>query len=325
MTHFATALPRTSRAWLHRFQSRFRFVSLVVSPVVSLGLACIALSNGGIGVLAQSPAAGPDTALHLAEDLIGKALFLRGFYAANDLSYDAQGRPASAKGQEKAEDWTLSAVDITKAQRHGPNQIQLEGVRAAIRYNADAHQFERHPHHDETIRIGIATAAGLEGPAEGRAFEVALAAIFSIGIDPALQRSTPEFWRHYFDRSLGWPKDTLTDVRIVTPGETGPDAPTPEQMKSFVSPVTEHRENAKFTALAIRDRVNGEIDLRLVVDTDGIPHRISIERPIGYGLDARAVETVAKWRFHPATLEGVPVAATILIREQFDPPTPPHP
>ena len=55
------------------------------------------------------------------------ALFLRGFYAANDLRYDANGK---VDGSPKSTDWTLAAFNCLKAEREGPDQIELEGVRA---------------------------------------------------------------------------------------------------------------------------------------------------------------------------------------------------
>lgn len=271
-------------------------------------------------------AAAADPALDMAQNLVGKALILRGFYAASDLNYDAEGR---IQGAPKVEDWTLCGVNIGTARRKGAHEIDLDGVRVAIKYNQEAHQFERHPQKNEAVHISIATttpvSAGPAGADDAAILQRAFAAIFSVGIDPALQRAVPTFWQHYFDTGLAWGKDELSDVRIVTPGQTGPGAPTAEEMKSFVNPVAEHRENAKFTDLAVRDKVTGEIELKMVVDAEGIPRRIAIVRPIGYGLDARAVETVAKWRFRPGTLEGKPVAATIIVREQFDVPATGHP
>jgi len=297
---------------------------------LATALALVLSVKSAVTAQAQTPVPAPDPVLAQAEGLVGKALFVRGFYAANDLAYNAQGDlQNAAKVKEKLQDWTLSAVNVLKAQRRGRNEIQLDGVRAAIRYNPDSHQFERHPHNDEAVRITIATlesaSASPTEPSESQQFERALAVIFAIGIDPALQRSMPEFWRHYFDPALPWGKDALADVRIISPGSPPPGSPEAQQMVTFVNPVAVHRENAKFTDLAVRDKVNGEIELRTVVDAEGIPRRITIVHPIGYGLDARAVEAVANWRFRPGTLEGKPVATNILIRELFDVPTPQHP
>ena len=54
-----------------------------------------------------------DAALVTAQRLVGKALFLRGFYAANELRYEAQGR---VLGSPKVGDWTLAGVNVSKVE-----------------------------------------------------------------------------------------------------------------------------------------------------------------------------------------------------------------
>jgi protein TonB len=44
------------------------------------------------------------------------------------------------------------------------------------------------------------------------------------------------------------------------------------------------------------------------VDKTGRPRSIRISRPIGMGLDQKAVEAVSKWQFEPALKDGEPVA-----------------
>jgi len=55
----------------------------------------------------------------------------------------------------------------------------------------------------------------------------------------------------------------------------------------------------------------------MVVDLEGKPRHIVIVQPLGYGLDARAVEAAAKFRFTPATIRGKPVASTVLMSQDF--------
>ncbi len=118
-----------------------------------------------------APTAAPrDSAFKAVEARIGRALFLRGFYPEDNLSYDSGGR---VQGMLKTGEWTLSAIDVQKAARNGPRQILLEGVRVAIRYNPDSHQFERHPQSDEKMRMTLAE------PADGRGMERVLDAIFA--------------------------------------------------------------------------------------------------------------------------------------------------
>jgi protein TonB len=62
-------------------------------------------------------------------------------------------------------------------------------------------------------------------------------------------------------------------------------------------------------------KYQGEVWLRVVVDTNGIPTDIKVTRGLGLGLDEKAIEAVRQWRFKPGTKDGqpVPVQATIAV------------
>jgi TonB family protein len=256
---------------------------------------------------AQQSTGAADAEVVAASLLVGKGLFLRGFYLNNDLTYDAAGR---VQGSPKAGDWTVAAVNVLKAERRGADEIELDGVRVAIRYNPDAHEFQRHPLNDEKMRLVV---KGLAGKDEGNAkhLEAAFAAMFSVGIDPALQRSMPDYWRHYFDPALPWPEDGLGGQTIYALYGAA------DQVKDVVAPMVERRVDAKYGDFAVRDKVQGAIQLRLVVDPAGAPLRIAISRPLGYGLDAAAVEAMRKWRFSPGRRGGDPVATGVTVEQDF--------
>jgi TonB family protein len=240
--------------------------------------------------------------MQAAESLVGKALFLRGFYLANELSYDAAGRVA---GSPKAGDWTVAAVNVLKVERKGSEQIELDGVRVAIRYNTNQHVFERHPLNDEKMRILIAAGG------DAQRVEAAFAAIFAIGIDPGLQRAMPDYWRHYFDSALAWPPEMLGGQTVYALfGQA-------DQAKDVTLPKVTHRAEAKFTSLAQHDKVQGSLVLRCVVDEEGVPYRIAVARPLGYGLDEQAVQALEKWRFTPAMRDGKPVASAVVLQMDF--------
>jgi len=53
------------------------------------------------------------------------------------------------------------------------------------------------------------------------------------------------------------------------------------------------------------------------------PIIIRIDRPLGYGLDEEAIKAVQKWKFVPATNNGVPVAVAVNLEVTFHYPDPP--
>jgi len=265
---------------------------------------------------AVTPIVPIDPILTEAENLVGRALFLRGFYASNSLSYDSSGKVLASSNPT---DWTLAAVNVLKATRPSPDSVELDGIRAAIRYNPDAHEFQRHPLNDEKVKLVIQVSPNSDAAAHQ--LLTAFDAIFSIGIDPALQRSMPPLWRHYFDSALPWPADTLSNETIypMPPLPALPGAPV-----EIIPPILSHQTSSQFTAAARHDRVQGPVQLRVAVDAQGVPQRIAVTRPLGYGLDQQAAEAVAKWRFNPALHGGVSVASVILINIDFEIPPPPH-
>ncbi len=80
--------------------------------------------------------------------------------------------------------------------------------------------------------------------------------------------------------------------------------------------INPHAE-AEFSDKARRNHVEGTVLLSLLVNTDGIPTDIKVTRPLGSGLDEKAVEAVQQWRFHPAMKDGNPVAQTVSVEVSF--------
>jgi TonB family protein len=61
-------------------------------------------------------------------------------------------------------------------------------------------------------------------------------------------------------------------------------------------------------------KLEGSVLLSLVIDADGQPRDIQVARPLGLGLDERAVENVGSWQFKPGARNGTPVA--VLVNEE---------
>ncbi|KAA6457563.1 TonB family protein [Acidobacteria bacterium AB60] len=57
--------------------------------------------------------------------------------------------------------------------------------------------------------------------------------------------------------------------------------------------------------------------LSLTIDADGKPRDVCVIKEAGYGLDRKAFEGAAKYRFDPATLNGKPVPVRVAIQVRF--------
>jgi protein TonB len=75
----------------------------------------------------------------------------------------------------------------------------------------------------------------------------------------------------------------------------------------------------KYPREAVREGAQGTVMLRVLVDTDGTPLEVSIDKSSGNkSLDREAKQHVLKnWRFRPAMRDGVPVQAYGLVPIDF--------
>ncbi len=75
----------------------------------------------------------------------------------------------------------------------------------------------------------------------------------------------------------------------------------------------------RYPRQALRQRLEGTVTLRVLVDGQGWPKDVAVERSSGHReLDRAAREQVlAKWRFHPAQQQGRPVSAYALVPIAF--------
>ncbi len=279
-----------------------------VARTLSLALAVV-LTCGHRNSLAQAapPIAPPassapaDPVVEAAEAWIGRALIIRGFYGGSTLNYDAKGHIAG--DPPKPVDWTLAGMNIEKVARDDTGVLVLEGPRVASRYNPDQRLFERHPQKDERLKVILPAA-------DAAVVKAALTTMFSVGIDPVVERAAPPYWRHYFFPALAWTgAENLGTVLTVT-GATPPPG--------LVMPVMKTKEEPQMTGEAQRDHVKGTVQVRVAVGTDGVPRQITIRQPLGYGLDAKAVDAVAKARFQPGTLDGKPAPVEMIILQPFE-------
>ncbi len=127
----------------------------------------------------------------------------------------------------------------------------------------------------------------------------ALNSIFANDIDPVMMSHLPEYWQEYFTSKSQhrqyMPKDAT--IKVVSEGMT-----PPRVLNSIDPSSNEYAQKYGIAGMEL---------LRTVVDATGIPRQMAIERPIGFGLDEKAVEAIKNSHFRPATLNGQPVPVVV--------------
>jgi TonB family protein len=127
----------------------------------------------------------------------------------------------------------------------------------------------------------------------------ALNNIFANSIDPVMMSHLPEYWQEYFTSKSQhrqyMPQDA--SIKVVSEGVT-----PPRVLNSIDPSSNEYAQKYGIAGMEL---------LRTVVDATGIPRQMAIQRPIGFGLDEKAVEAIKNSHFRPATVNGQPVPVVV--------------
>lgn len=73
----------------------------------------------------------------------------------------------------------------------------------------------------------------------------------------------------------------------------------------------------EYSEEARKAKYQGTVVLAVVVDENGRARDIRVVRPLGLGLDEKAIEAVQKWKFRPGQLNGKPVPVSASIEVNF--------
>jgi TonB family protein len=127
----------------------------------------------------------------------------------------------------------------------------------------------------------------------------ALDNIFAGDIDQRMMSHLPDYWQEYFtsksEHRQFMPKDA--NIKVVSEGMTPPHV-----LNSIDPSSNEYAQQYGIAGMEL---------LRTVVDATGVPREMAIARPIGFGLDEKAVDAIKNSRFRPATLNGQPVPVVV--------------
>jgi TonB family protein len=113
------------------------------------------------------------------------------------------------------------------------------------------------------------------------------------------------------------PEQTAFPLQKPTEEEIADIGPIYNGEPGVIPPHAISMGDVEFSDEARRAKYQGVVVLSIIVDTKGMPRYIRVVRPLGMGLDEKAIEAVKKYRFKPAMKDGKPVAVSINIEINF--------
>jgi TonB family protein len=289
--------------------------------------AILSLAFPSISPLAQ----GQDGQQHLRDQYQGKMFVLRGFYSGDHLRYDASG---TVIGSANPGDWMSDGFILVKEIRSSHHQLVIEAQRRLV-IQLDGKQFqflsESKPEKHE-LKIEADVDVGSMSP------EQADAAISKIFLTPHdnLADSVSDYWKPCVREAAAGQGQTIRfspdflSIPGVVASEPNSSATTAETRDGQalscntrqrhgrgVYPRVTYQQEPEFSDQARRAKVQGVVMLMLVVNEEGVPENVRITKPLGYGLDEKALSCVQRWRFTPAEEDGRPVPMQIAVEVNF--------
>ncbi len=97
------------------------------------------------------------------------------------------------------------------------------------------------------------------------------------------------------------------DKTVYTPG----DGVTLPQVVKQVGP--------QYTSEAMRQMIEGEVVLDVVVESDGAVGDVKVKQSLDvvYGLDEEAIKAMKQWQFKPGMKDGKAVAVRVEVKMRF--------
>lgn len=254
-------------------------------------------------------------------DYLEKVLTLRHFYTGDHLRFHADGTiegaapktgPWTLDGQLQVEDVHLrgSHLLVTARRIHRIFDAQTNPVDQLRSLENDRGKKDKGQKELEKTLRRLRAEIEIDLPSETpnqNDVTSAIHAVFLANADSMVE-VVPDYWRSYFDKQEGKPQEIPK-----------PKSPTEHIGKGggVSPPRVMSQPDPDYSPEARKAKYQGTVVLQLMVDTTGKPKALQVVRPLGLGLDERAVAAVTKWRFAPAQKDGKPVAVLINIELSF--------
>jgi TonB family protein len=129
--------------------------------------------------------------------------------------------------------------------------------------------------------------------------------VFSAGIDDRMIATLPDYWKLFYKATA--------EHRIYKPADPAVLRQSDVDQKAKLISAIDPPSNE----FAQKNGVAGMAMYHVVVGTDGKSREIAVGRPIGFGLDENAVQSIQQAKFEPGMKGGQPVPVTLDLLVQF--------
>lgn len=280
---------------------------------------------------------------HLREKYDDKTFVLRQFYPGERLRYDSAG---TNTGSAIPGDWTVDGfVRVTSLTLSG-QRLTINADRLLLLNNGQTFAFQqsggkKKEKAKRTSGLHIEVEFDPSGITAEKA-DMALARIFLTAQD-RIADFVPDYWKpcvvaastgvgrkEYI--ACGFPSGFAAIPGVIPNSDEhaelvhgyygevkAPDLGVVPMEKRVTPPrlLTGSSPDPDLSTEARKLGYQGAVGLLIVVDKTGQVQNVRVLRPLGLGLEQKAVEALRKWRFSPAEKDGHPVAVELGVQIDF--------
>jgi len=255
------------------------------------------MATAGVGLASTQ-----STEADVAARLKGKPLYLQGFWIGDKLTFQADGRPDKVYPTDS---FTLSGFDFGNAKIQN-GRLKISGERVGLIFDRNGHG-QRHNLGGLVIEIAA--------PPDNN-FTKALNAVFVDGL-AELAPLLPSYWQAYAQTYfLPRPADeTSTDSVRITKllSSNRPNGDIRHVGGNIKPPRVIQSADPVFSSYARNMKLVGNVNVYMWVEPDGSPSHLQVVRPLGMGLDERALRAASQFQYSPATRDGEPIRVELYI------------
>ncbi len=250
-----------------------------------------------------------DALSRLRADYEQRVLLIRGFYQDSQLHYDATGQLTKSA---RPGSWTTAFVYI--------NSLDIDNGKVILKTSRVVQIFDSKKQVLAGTRTKMPVVIEIEADATNEAAVRQLLDKIFIDRQEPLAQLIPDYWgpliqRLADDGTLG-PEPKQEVDRSKCDSSSIANGPC-SNGKAVKAPRITSAPEPDYNLFARSINLEGTVVLGTVVDETGHAVQTRVIRPVGCGLDDKAVEILKRWTFQPATRDGQPVRVQINVEINF--------